>query len=562
MLKKIIFRPFSFVVLLIVVIEAIISVLPQQVFGMLIDTIASKNTEMTNYIVYPLVKIISRVTSQPLLPQLLILYLFLALFSLFVSLVRGYCVTYNGEKILYNLRKRLFSGLIRSNYSYLNTLTSGETTLSLLSDVENVRNLIIGPINGLLIDLITVFFMVFICFRISTELSLLMLIPVPLIIINSFIIGNKQIRISVILREHISNLTSTAINRIKGFMLVKLFAQENKEEEFYSALLSKYFHQAVRSIKLSLVLFPLTSGIQTIVTIILLYLGIQRVQQQMISVGELLVFIQYLNRFYSPFVNIARFYNSIAVSIVSYKKLSGTFLETERNTEIGISARNTLVDNSKDEDGTIIEFDNVCFKYNASESSPSIIKLLSFKVLREEKLSIVGDSGKGKTTILNLMVRLITPQQGIIKFNGLDVCEYDTNYLRSKIGYLSQSNIMYNIPLLDNVRYGSPTSTDEEVVRALKQVNLQHLTNPTQLYSILGEGGEVLSGGEKQRVAIARLILCNPDIILLDEPIANLDIDNAKCVMDLIFSLFRDKTIIITSHQSFAIAYTSRSVTI
>ena len=560
MLKKIIFRPFTFVVILMVLIEAMISVLPQQVFGMLIDTISSSSAELTKYIIYPFVKIIAQLTNLPLMTQLFILYLLLSLLSLFVSILRGYCVTYNGERILFDIRKKLFSNLIRSNYTYLNTLTSGETTLRILSDVENVRNLIIGPINGLLIDLIRVFLMVFICFRISAELSILMLIPIPIVIFSSFVIGNKQIKISTLLREHLSNLTSTTINRIKGFLLVKLFAQENKEDKQYSILLSKYFYQAVKSLKVTLAVFPLTSGVQIVVTIGLLYVGILRVQQQVLSVGELLVFIQYLGRFYLPFVNIARFYNSIAMSIVSYKKLANTFLETERNRDIIVNDIVPTANCAGLETNTAIEFDDVTFSYCATDSSPNVIESMSFKVMRGEKVSIVGESGKGKTTVLNLIVRLISPQKGKIKFNGIDICEYDTHYLRSKIGYLTQNNIMYNIPLIDNVRYGVPDASIDDVIRALSQVNMQQYASSSYLFNTMGEGGELLSGGEKQRVAIARLVLCNPDVILLDEPIANLDIDNAKCVMDLIFSLFSDKTIIITSHQPLAISYSTRSI--
>lgn len=562
MLKKIIFRPFTFVVILLVLIQAIISVLPQQVFGMLIDTISSGSAELTKYIIYPFVKIITQLTTLPLITQLIILYLLLSLFSLFVSIIRGYCVTYNGERISFDIRKKLFSNLIRSNYTYLNTLTSGETTLHLLSDVENVRNLIVSPINGLLIDLISVFIMVFICFRISAELSILMLIPIPIVIFNSFSIGNKQIKISTLLREHLSNLTSTTINRIKGFLLVKLFAQEKKEEEQYSILLSKYFHQAVKSMKATLALFPLTNGVYIIVKIGLLYVGILRVQQQVLSVGELLVFIQYLGRFYTPFINIARFYNSIAMSLVSYKRLENTLLETERNKDIIVNDNIPTANYAGLETQTAIEFDDVTFSYGATDSIPNVINSLSFKVRRGEKVSIVGESGKGKTTVLNLIVRLISPQKGRIKFNGIDISEYDTSYLRSKIGYLTQNNIMYNIPLIDNVRYGVPDKSIEDVITALSQVNMQHYASSSYLFNTMGEGGELLSGGEKQRVAIARLVLCNPDVILLDEPIANLDIDNAKCVMDLIFHLFSDKTIIITSHQPLAIAYSTRSILI
>ncbi|MFA7543146.1 MAG: ABC transporter ATP-binding protein, partial [Candidatus Cloacimonadaceae bacterium] len=162
----------------------------------------------------------------------------------------------------------------------------------------------------------------------------------------------------------------------------------------------------------------------------------------------------------------------------------------------------------------------------------------------------------------NLIVRLICPQKGNIKLYGKDLSEYNTTFLRSRIGYLSQNNIMYNIPLIENLRYGVPDASEKEVIRALSQVNMQQYTNPKLLYGTMGEGGELLSGGEKQRIAIARLILCDPDVILLDEPIANLDHDNAKCVMDLIFSLFAEKTILITSHQKLTLSYSTRTIVI
>ena len=195
-----------------------------------------------------------------------------------------------------------------------------------------------------------------------------------------------------------------------------------------------------------------------------------------------MIFIQYLGRFYIPFINIARFYNSIARSIVSYKRLENTFLETERNRDIIVNGIIPTANYAGLETQTAIEFDDVTFSYCTTDYSPNVIESLSFKVMQGEKVSIVGESGKGKTTVLNLIVRLISPQKGRIKFNGIDLNEYDTNYLRSKIGYLTQNNIMYNIPLIDNVRYGVPDKSIEDVVRALSQVNMQRYTSSNYLF--------------------------------------------------------------------------------
>jgi len=172
-------------------------------------------------------------------------------------------------------------------------------------------------------------------------------------------------------------------------------------------LLSKYFHQAMRSLKVTLSLFPLTSGVKIIVTVGLLYIGFFKVQQKALSIGALLVFIQYLGRFYSPFVNIARFYNSIAMSIVSYKRLSNTLLDTERYRDITVTNIIPKAHNVELEQLPVLEFNEVSFGYDSPASRANIIESLCFEVMRGEKVAIVGESGKGKTTVLNLIVRLI-----------------------------------------------------------------------------------------------------------------------------------------------------------
>lgn len=555
MLRKYIFRPLSFAVLALTVLDALLSVLPQQVLGIVIDVLTKGSSEISNFIITPLLGWFS---GSPLLTRLLILYLVIALLALLISIIRGYLVTYNGEKILTDLRKRLFSGLLRSKHEYLNSLSSGETSMSLLTDVENIRNVVVAPVNGLLPDLMTVVFMTWLCFRISAQMTLLMLIPIPLIIFNSFALGNRQVKISTSLREQMSHITSTVLSRIKGFRLFKLFAQEDREERVFSGLLAKYFRTAVKSLNVTFTLFPLTSGIKILVMIAMLFAGIRKVQQELISVGELIIFIQYLNRFYAPFLNISRFYNSIAMSLVSYRKLDKTFVELEQNREPdseSLDLENTVEDNTGRD---IIEFDGVTFRYE--EAGPVLLDSLSFKISRGEKVAILGESGKGKTTVLNLIAGLIIPQQGQIRFRDIDIRDYGVTRLRSIIGYLSQDVVLYNIPLLENVRYGNPGASEAEVVAALKSVNLDRFATPGYMNGIPGEGGEQLSGGEKQRIAIARLLLCNPELILLDEPISNLDAENATCVMDLIFELFREKTVIITSHQELAQSYSARAI--
>jgi len=549
-------NPLLFLVILLVVLDALVAVLPQQAMGMIVDTITMNPAGIKTYVLYPLY--LSIFGDAGSTTNILILFLVISLLSLLISMLRGYFVSLNAENIMRNLRQKLFSGLLRSNYTYLSSLSSGESSLRQINDVENIRGLLVAPVNGLLVNLFEVLFMTYLCFRISSRLSWIMLIPVPLVIFNSFVIGNRQLLIASRIRDQLSLLSNTAITRIKGFMLFKLFAKEDDEEIEYQNSLDQYLHLQKCSFGTTMILFPFTSGIRIVNTIVVLFVGIDGVQTGNISVGELLIFIQYMGRFYSPFIGIARYYNGIATSLVSYRKVVVTLSETDLNKEFIQSGSN--IDAKLEPTDLILSFEEVDFDYQEENAKAMMLNKLSFKVHKKDKLAIVGESGKGKTTILNLIIGLLKPKSGRILFYGKDVRELDKAYLRRKIGYLSQNSILYSIPLIDNLRYGSPQSSQEEIIQALKRVNLNYMSNTQALFAMPGEGGEMLSGGEKQRIALVRLMLCDPDLILLDEPISNLDHENAKSIMDLIFELFGEKTIIITSHQPLAIAYAQKVI--
>ncbi len=556
MIKKFILSPLFFLVVSLILMETIVSVLPQQIFGMLIDNL-TRIQNSGRYIIGPFVQYLAEHTVVRDFSLLLVLYFLIAILSLGLSIARGYFVTFFGEKVIKDIRQRLFSGLLRAKPSYLNQITSGEMSVQMMSDVEGIRNLLISPVNGILVDVITALLMVIICFRISPILTLALLIPTPLIIFSGFYFGNKQIILSRKLKQSMSELTTTVINRLKGFMLFKVFAQEKHEDASYSGLLTQYYSTALKSLKVTLGLFPITSGVHLIVSVSILAIGSQQVDKQQISIGELIIFIQYLGKIYNPLINVSRFYNSVAMSIVSYKRVQNSLANIQQNQELQVINSSIL---NEMKGSCLLRFEDVGFTYNLTINDNWLIPNLNLSVMNGEKVSIVGASGSGKTTILNLITKLILPDTGKILYKGIDLNQISTDSLRKEIGYLTQNTILYNIPLIDNIRYGNQTATESDVIASLKQVNLEHLTKPEMLHRIMGENGELLSGGERQRISVARLILCDPSLILLDEPIASLDDTNARRVLDMIFSIFNDKSIIVTSHQQLTLTYTSKTI--
>ncbi len=555
MLLKYLKSPTFIIIVFLVFLESFVTVLPQQVFGILIDNLTGKS-RTSNYLIENSLSFLHNLSSLSIVNFLVIAYLIVSLGVFIVSLIRGYLVTLYGYKVKADVRKTLYSKLLRVKPKYLKEMTSGEASTLIISDVEAIRDIIISPINGIVVDLITAIIMAFVCFNLSKSLTLIMLIPVPLVIFNGYFFGKKQYALSNLEREQMSKIKSTIISRFKDYKLFKLFIKENEEDSLFNNLITEYVQTGKKGLNLHLLIFPFTSGARIIINVIIIVVGINLVKNNELSVGGLIVFIQYLGRFYLPFMNITRYYNSIISSFVSYRKITQVITDCENKAEIVDIVEGNIFTRFSN---PIIQFKNISFKHDTAHNN-YIIDNLSFDINIGDKVAFVGASGSGKTTLLNLLTKLEDNYQGSLLLNNYEIKSIPAQLLRKKIGYLTQESYMYDLPLIENIRYGNPKATDSEVINVLEKVKLEYLNTNEELYSLRGNYGEKLSGGEKQRIAIARLFLCNPEIILLDEPVANLDIENANNILSLLFDLFKSKTIIITSHQDIISGYINREI--
>jgi len=547
------FKRYKFLILLIIfaiLLESLISVLPQQVLGYGFDTMnqteSSPDSVSKKTLIGTVLENILNSNDYDIKHSLFlisVIYIAIMLLSIIMGLLRGFSVTLLGNLITKEIRGKLFKHSLQLNYRVFKEQNTGEYMTSIMGDATSVRQLIVSPINGLVVDIVTLIWMLYFCLKISSVLTLIMLIPAPFVVYFGFVFGKKQKVVAQEERKQVSLIQSFLINRFKGILLVKIFRKENKESYVFNKKLARLFKTHIASMKLSLGLFPTINTLSSLALVFVFLKGSYFVTNGNLTIGELIIFIQYLGRFYLPFLNISRFYNSIAQSLVSYRKISdllGLVVEKHDDTIqfFPFQEKPHLLKGP-------IEFRNVTIRYGDN----NVLKDVSFKIMQNDKIALIGKSGSGKTSLLLSMINLNELSNGQITINNIPINSIPLEYLRNKVGMIGQDPIIFETSIAENIMYANESSTKEELFNVLRQVGLEHLITNNRLYSKLEDDGNNLSGGEKQRIAIARLLLTDPDIILLDEPTSNLDKENEEKVLNLIHSLFVDKTIIISSHN-------------
>lgn len=543
-LKK--YRLIACGILVAAVVESLLDTLPAQVLGTAVDVLMNLSSwDVTllhdRPILKPLWSIVT--TSAPIKIIILLstLYFIVALANILVGNLRGYLTTVLGEKSTRDLRINLFDKILNNNIYASQKYKTGDFVARATDDLNSVRQIVISPINGLLIDLFALLWVLYFSFKISYLLAIIMIIPAPLMIYFGFYFGSKQEFIARSTRAQAAEINSNIINRIKGLLLVKIFNREREESNNFKQLSGNLYDLNIKSLKLTSWFWPITTIIKGVAVSSVLIVGGYQVLNKNITAGELLIIIQYLNSVYLPLINISRFYNSIASAKVGMDRVS-QILEDDSSIEDVQS--NKIGDNTHFEG--LIKFEDLSFRYN---DTVEILNGISFTVKPNEKVAILGPSGTGKSTLLYLLLRLYKRGQGMITIDGVNVDDIPLSVLRKRCGLLAQEPVILDTTLRENIAYADPGLSDEAVTAVLKKVRLSYIRERHDLDARLIDHGQFLSGGEKQKISMARLFVTNPDIVLLDEPTTYLDANSKNDVLSLINDLFAKKTVLIASHD-------------
>ncbi|MDQ8013315.1 MAG: ABC transporter transmembrane domain-containing protein [Flavobacterium nitrogenifigens] len=494
-----------------------------KLMGMLVDCVKNKNNDEANTIALGLVVI-------------LFLQSFFSFFrlSLFVNFT---------ENTLANLRLALYTNLVKLPMTFFSQKRVGELNSRISADITQIQDTLTTTIAEFLRQFILIIGGVILLATESFKLTLLMLSVVPLVAIAAVVFGRFIRKYSKKVQDQVAESQVIVEETMQGISIVKAFANEWYEIARYKGKISEVVKLAIKGGKYrgyfaSFIIFCLFGAIVAVV-----WYGVRLSIAGEMSVGQLISFVLYSTFVGASFGGIAELYAQIQKAIGATERVFELLDESPEKINSDSSHNQEKIKGN-------VTFKNVAFSY-PTRREIQVLKDVNFSAEFGQKIAIVGPSGAGKSTISSLLLRFYDITSGEITVDGKNIYDYDLENLRGNMSIVPQDVILFGGTIRENIAYGKPDATDEEIMQAAKQANAFNFVDgfPEKFETLVGERGVKLSGGQRQRIAIARALLKNPSILILDEATSSLDSESEKLVQEALEVLMEGRTSIIIAHR-------------
>lgn len=468
---------------------------------------------------------------------ILVIYLIKGICNYFQS----YLMRYVGNRVIMDVRNDLYSHTAVMPMQFYTQHPTGKLMSRILNDVSIINNAVSSSIKDLIQNAITVLALTGLVFYRDWKLAAIACIALPFAYYPLIRLGKKLRHVSKIGQEEMSGITSILHETFTGTPVVKAFGMESSEIEKFKDKNSKLFRVSMKGVKYSEITTPLMEFIGAIAVSLIIWYGGYQVIQGISTPGTFFSFLTALIMMYSPLRTLTRINNSIQQSLAAAERIFAILdLDTEHVIDKGTRELKGIKK---------IEFKNVFFKYE--KSSRYVLSDINFEVANGQIIAIVGGSGGGKTTIGNLLLRFYEPTSGGIYADGVNIREFTLASLRRQIGIVSQDVILFNDSVINNITYGKKDVGMEDVTRAANKAYAHDfiMKMPEGYQTVIGEKGVKISGGEKQRIAIARAILKDPPILILDEATSSLDTESEHIIQMALHNLMEGRTTFVIAHR-------------
>jgi len=505
--------------------------------------------------------IIDRINSIPkplLLNWLVIIVSILFFIKEAFLFIQTWLMNVLGQSVLKDVRQAIYEKLLVLSNNFYSSVKTGELVSRVTFDVgiivnsitEGLTDLLLQPIQLVIYIIILIWIKVY--FSISLGLILVTVFIFPLIIYPVIKIGNKLRRISTATQESMSDINSLLFETIYGIGIVKSFLAEKYQREKFKAYNNRYFKMMIKSVKRVAIISPLGQFVGIICIGIVLRYGGKEVIEGRLSAGAFIAFLAALLSLLNPFKRLSRLYG---INLQAAAAITRVFDVLDR--EIAIKNRTDATELIDFKDS--IEFKDINFSYNQDRV---ILDGINLRLLKGQVLAMVGMSGAGKTTFVNLVPRFYDPLKGAILIDGKDIRDLTVESLRKQIGIVSQETILFNDTVKNNIAFGRPDAKIETIMNAAKAANANDfiMKMPKGYETIVGDRGIKLSGGEKQRIAIARALFKDPPILILDEATSQLDTESEKLVQEAINRLMTNRTVLVIAHRLSTVEHADKIV--
>ncbi len=464
---------------------------------------------------------------------------FLFLFRGIFTFANNFLMSSIGAKIVKDLRQAIYEKLLRLPMSFYVTKSSSSLISRIFNDVNGLEGSIAAVTKDFFVQTFTIIALSAVALYRRWDLALLSFIVIPLVAFTSDLFGKRMKKVSMKTRKLISAVTKVVQETITGIKVVKAFTMEEEMNKKCEKAVTEHYRNVMREVRVNeftTIVMEILAGIG--ISIILLY-GSYLILKNKITIGDFFSFVTAVLMMYTPLRRLSKVNNRFQKVRTALHRIREIFLY--KNEEEGTVEKDSF-------DGHIF-YRDVTFYY--PETREPALNKVSFEIKPGERLAIVGFSGAGKSTLVDLMLGFWRDYEGKILIDGVNLKEYSLKCLRSQIGIVSQDIVLFDDTVKNNILFGKPDATDEEVMDAAKAAYAHEfiMEMPLGYDTNIGEKGIKLSGGQKQRIALARTILKNPKILILDEATSSLDAESEAKVQQALEALMPGRTTIIIAHR-------------
>lgn len=524
-----------------VAISNIFTVIAPNLVGSVIDDVAHAIEAYKAGSLIPEGGMWKHITGMVLWPSLIILGLALlrGVFMFFMRqtiIVMSRHIEYEQKNDIYNHYQELSTGFFKKNFT-------GDLMNRLSEDVSRVR-MFTGPAIMYSTNLVVLTMLCLIgMMRINVMLTIYVFIPLPVLALAIYLVNSVIYKKSEKIQAQLSSLTTTAQESYSGIRVIKSFVQERNMLQFFNATSEEYRSSAINLSKTEAIYFPSMTFFVGLSMLSTIGIGGYYAIQGKVSTGDITTFIMYINLLMFPIMSIGWVASMIQRASASQKRIN-EFLHTVPDIVSPPAAKEHVLEGG-------LDVRNVSFTY--PHTGITALKGFSLKVSPGEKVAIIGTTGSGKSTLIQLLLRMYDAQEGEVCFDGIPVREFNIQDLRRQVAFAPQESLLFSDTIFNNIRFGNADATEAEVKEAARLADMEKdiATFANGYETVIGERGVMLSGGQKQRMVLARALLKNSRILILDEVLSAVDTQTEKTILANLQTYLRDKTTIVITHRIF-----------
>ena len=461
--------------------------------------------------------------------------------SIIFTTIRSKIMINVSQNIIYDIRKDVFEHLQKLPFQYYDDRPHGKILIRVVNYVNSVSDMLSNGLINVVLEIMNLVFIVIFMFCVNVKLSLVVLAGVPILAIFMFWIKNRQRKAWQQVSNKNSNLNAYLQENIVGARITQMFAREEENAETFAELCDRCRSTWFKAVMYSNLVWPGIDNISVWVRAAVFVVGLIFMGQGEVSLGVIFAITSYASRFWQPIMNLGNIFNNFINNIAYLERIFETLDEP------------VTVDDAEDatEMPAIkgdVTFENVTFAY---EEGKDVLKNVSFTVKAGESVALVGPTGAGKSTIVNLISRFYNVGQGRVLIDGQDISKVTLYSLRSQMGIMLQDSFIFSGTIEDNIRYGKLDATTEEIIKASKTVCADDFINRFQdgYATEVKERGSLLSQGQKQLISFARTLLSNPAILVLDEATSSIDVQTEKALQQGLNAMLEGRTSFIIAHR-------------